>query len=178
MSIFTEKDFDQLCHGVPMGYILQDHFKNAPEVNKFFRNFYADPSKEDVFEGTNFMKFLNATHVANGTNEFILPKNNVSIKVIVKKSINNIPQMAYRLDTSPEEDFKNTYPDCNEEILDAIYEFYDKLSCNWAQFLDAWNNSIKSTNDRMYLEFPMCDIPKSNLTLSFPKKYLIGDYDD
>ena len=90
----------------------------------------------------------------------------------------NIPQMSYRLDTSPEEDFKNTYPDCNEEVLDAIYEFYDKLSCNWAQFLEAWNNSIMSTNDRMHLEFPMCDIPKFNLTLSFPKKYLIGDYDD
>lgn len=178
MSIFTDRDFDQLCHGVPVGYILQDHLKNAPEVNKFFRTFYADPRKEWVFEGTNFMKTLNAAHDSNGTDEFTLTKDNVSIKVIVKKSINNLLQMPYRLDTTPEEDFKNTYPDCKEEILDAVYEFYDKLSCNWAQFIDAWNTSIMSTNDRMHLEFPLSGIPGSNAPLSFPKKYLIGEYDD
>lgn len=178
MSIFTEKDFDQLCHGVPMGYIIQDHFKNAPEVNKFFRNFYANPSKEWVFEGTNFMKLLNAIHDANGTDEFILTKNNVSIKVIVKKSINNIPELPLQFGTSPKEDFTNAYPDCKDYLISAIVKYFVACGCNWKLFLEAWNNSIMSTNARMHLEFPLNNIPGSNLTLSFPKKYLIGDYDD
>ncbi len=180
MSIFTDHDFEMLAKGYLLRDILKDHIENWEELYKFYEAFYKDWNGS-VDSRMNLLKELNYVYDSYKIHPsafFLYVGNNVRIQVFLKKSINNIPQMSYRLDTSPEEDFKNTYPDCNEEVLDAIYEFYDKLSCNWAQFLEAWNNSIMSTNDRMHLEFPMCDIPKSNLTLSFPKKYLIGDYDD
>ena len=178
MSIFTKVDFEMFAKGYLLKDILKVHVMNYDEVHQFYNAFVKDWNNS-VDSRMSLLEDMNDSYVNQGKHQvFKIYVGHASLEVFLKKSIENIPQMPYRLDTAPEEDFKNTYPDCKEEVLDAIYEFYDKLSCNWAQLIDAWNTSIMSTNDRMHLEFPLSGIPGSNASLSFPKKYLIGEYDD
>ena len=180
MSIFTEKDFKMVAQGYLLKDILKDHIENYEEVYKFYNAFVKDWNNS-VDSRITLLKGLNNIYGASGTNPssfFLYSGNNIRIQVFLKKSINNLPQIELRFDTTPEEDIKNTYPDADQKVHRTIYEFYESTTFQWASFVDAWNSSIMSTNDRVYLEAPLLGIPKSNLTLSFPKKYLIGEYDD
>lgn len=180
MSIFTERDFNMLAQGYLLKDILKDHVENYDELYRFYTAFYKEWS-DSVDNRRTFLKEINRVHdsYAINLNEFwLFAGDNVRIKIFINKSIFNLPTLPLIKDTTPKEDFTNAYPACKEELIRAIIKFFVACDCSWEQFLEAWNNSIMSTNDRMYLEFPLCDIPSSKLTLSFPKKYLIGDYDD
>lgn len=179
MSIFTKKDFDQISSGVPIGYILQDHLKNASEVKKFYTNFFYDPNKQWSDDVKNFMNLLNAAHDYNGTDEFTFTKNNVSIKVILKKSINNIPELKVPTWDAFEENLLKTYPELKVEVISAIHDWYQGSALRIPeQFVELWNLQLQMNHPNMILEAPAWNIPNSTLTLVFPKKYLIGEYDD
>lgn len=178
MSIFTERDFAYINQGYLLRDILKDHVMNYEEVYKFYTAFYKDWS--DTLDSRKvFLKTMNATHEEQGGHQiFKLSVGHANIEVFIKKSIFNLPTIPLVKDTPPKEDFMNAYPDCKEELVSKIVRYFVESECNWDLFIDKWNDSILSTSDRMHLEFPLCDIPGSNLTLSFPKKYLIGEYDD
>lgn len=181
MSIFTERDFAFINQGYLLRDILKDHVKNYDELYRFYTAFYKDRS-DSVDNRRTFLEEINKQYETFETYPnaffFLFAGGNVRIKIFLKKSVYNTHQLSLKFDTTPEEDFREVYPDCKNELLKALVDYFDNSHCNWTEFVEAWNNSIESTNDRMHLEFPMCNIPKSTLTLSFPKKYLIGDYDD
>lgn len=178
MSIFTERDFNMLAQGYLLKDILKDHIENYEEVHKFYTAFIKDWNNS-VDDRMSLLRYMNSCHIAQGEhNIFKVFTGHASLEVIVKKSVYNLPTLPLIKDTTPKEDFTNAYPDCKEELIRAIVRYFDRCACTWDQLLEAWNNSILSNNDRMYLEFPVYNIPGSNLTLSFPKKFLIGEYDD
>lgn len=177
MSIFTERDFTMLAQGYLLKDTLQDHVINYEEVYRFYTAFYKDWSSA-ADNRMAFLKDMNDSHKDQGGHQiFKLYVGHANIEVFVKKSIFNLPTIPLIKDTTPREDFTNTYPDCNDDLISAIVRYFVSCECNWDLFIDKWNDSILSTNDRMYIEFPLTNIPGSNLTLSFPKKYLLGDYD-
>lgn len=178
MSIFTERDFNMLAQGYLLKDILKDHVMNYEEAYKFYTAFIKDWDNS-VDSRMSFLRYMNSCYIAQGEHStFKVSTGHASLEVFIKKSIFNLPTIPLIKDTTPKEDFTNTYPDCKEELISAIVNFFVRCECNWGLFIEAWNNSIMSNNDRMHLEFPLCNIPGSNLTLSFPKKFLIGEYDD
>lgn len=178
MSIFTERDFNMLAQGYLLKDILKDHIENYGEVYKFYTAFIKDWNNS-VDDRMSFLRYMNSCHIAQGEhNIFKVSTCHASLEVIVKKSVYNLPTIPLIKDTTPREDFTNTYPDCKDELISAIVRYFVSCECNWDLFIDKWNTSILSSTDRMYIEFPLTNIPGSNLTLSFPKKFLIGDYDD
>ncbi len=180
MSVFTERDFTLLNQGYLLKDILKDHVKNYDELYRLYTAFYKDWG-DSVDNRSTFLKDINKQYEAFETylNAFFLfAGENIRIKVFLKKSVYNTHQLPLKFGTTPEEDFREVYPDCKEELIKVLAVYFVNSQCNWAEFVEAWNNSLESTNDMMHLEFPIGNTPKSNFTLSFPKKYLIGDYDD
>lgn len=178
MSIFTERDFNMLAQGYLLKDILKDHIENYEEVYKFYTAFIKDWNNS-VDDRMSLLRYMNSCHIAQGEhNIFKVSTCHASLEIIVKKSVYNLPTLPLQFGTTAEEDLREVYPDCKKEVIKAIVEFFGNSGCKWTLFIEAWNNSLLSNNDRMYLEFPLWDIPSSNLTLSFPKKFLIGEYDD
>lgn len=151
MSVFTERDFDMLAQGYLLKDILKDHVENYDEVYKFYLAFYKDRS-DSVDNRRTFLKEINRGHdsYAIDSNEFwLFAGDNVRIKIFIKKSIFNLPKEALTKDTSPRVPLiKDTTP--TEDITIGYI----------------WN---------LLQKYPK-NIPGSDLSLSFPKKYLIGEY--
>lgn len=151
MSVFTERDFDMLAQGYLLKDILKDHVENYDEVYKFYLAFYKDRS-DSVDNRRTFLKEINRGHdsYAIDSNEFwLFAGDNVRIKIFIKKSIFNLPKEALTKDTSPRVPLiKDTTP--TEDITIGYI----------------WN---------LLQKYPK-NIPCSDLSLSFPKKYLIGEY--
>lgn len=151
MSVFTERDFDMLAQGYLLKDILKDHVENYDEVYKFYLAFYKDRS-DSVDNRRTFLKEINRVHdsYAINPNEFwLFAGDNVRIKIFIKKSIFNLPKEALIKDTSPMVPLiKDTTP--TEDITIGYI----------------WN---------LLQKYPK-NIPGSDLSLSFPKKYLIGEY--
>ncbi len=181
MSIFTEKDFKMIAQGYLLKDILKDHIENYEEVYKFYTAFIKDWNNS-VDSRITLLKGLNHiydTFVANPSTFYLYSGNNVRIQVFVKRSINNLPELKLKGGELLTEGLQRTYPDLKKEVIQAIRYWFDNTNVlTWATFCDIWNTSLKYTSDTMILEHSAFAVPKSKLTLSFPKKYLIGEYDD
>lgn len=181
MSIFTEKDFKMIAQGYLLKDILKDHIENYDELYKFYNAFYKDWNNS-VDSRMSLLKELNHiydSYTFKPSAFFLFVGNNVQIQVFVKRSINNLPELKLKVGELLTEGLQRTYPDLKQEVVKAIrYWFDNTYVLTWATFCDIWNTSLKYTSDTMILEHSAFAVPKSKLTLSFPKKYLIGDYDD
>lgn len=151
MSVFTKRDFEMLAQGYLLKDILKDHVENYDEVYKFYSAFYKD-RRDSVDNRMTFLKEINRVHdsCAINPNEFwLFAGGNVRIKIFIKKSPFNLPKVPLIKDTSPKVPLiKDTTP--TEDIT---------LGYIW----------------QVLQEYPK-NIPGSDFSLSFPKKYLIGEY--
>lgn len=181
MSIFTDHDFKMLAQGYLLRDILKDHVKNYEELYRFYNAFYKDWDNS-VDSRMNLLKELNHLYDASGVNPtvfFLYVGNNVRIQVFLKESINNIPELHLKGGELLSEGLKRIYPKLKHEVIQAIRYWFDNTDVStWVNFCDIWNTSLRYTTDMMILEHSAFAVPKSKLTFSFPKKYLIGEYDD